>query len=198
VEPLDQQIRAILIAGALIVFPIAGYFRYRAHVPGEPLDRRQEGIFILFTLRPVGLVTAVAVVAWLVSPPSMAWSSVPLPAWTRWSGVALGVAAGALWIWTFRTLGPNLTDTVVTRRAHTLVTGGPYRWVRHPFYVSMTLLLLGNSLATANWAILAGGTLLMTLIVIRASTEERLLIARFGDSYRDYMARTGRFLPRFH
>jgi protein-S-isoprenylcysteine O-methyltransferase Ste14 len=198
VEPLDQQIRTALIAFALVVFPIAGYFRHKAHVPGEPLDRRQEGLFILLTLRPVGLVTAIAVVSWLVSPSSMAWSSVPLPAWVRWGGVALGVAAGALWIWTFRTLGPNLTDTVVTRRQHTLVTGGPYRWVRHPFYVSMTLLLLGNSLATANWFILAGGTLLMTLIVIRASTEERLLIARFGDAYRDYMARTGRFLPRFH
>ena len=44
-----------------------------------------------------------------------------------------------LLIWTLRSLGPNLTDTVVTRQAHTLVTRGPYRWVRHPFYGCMAL-----------------------------------------------------------
>ncbi len=197
-ETPDPSIRAALIAGALVVFPIAAYYRFQAHRRGEPLDRRQEGLFILFTLRPVGLITAIGLISWLVSPASMAWSSVPLSSCARWVGVALGAVAGALWIWTFRTLGPNLTDTVVTRREHTLVTAGPYRWVRHPFYVSMALLLLGNSLATANWFIMAGGALLMTLIVIRSSTEERLLIARFGDAYRDYTARTGRFLPRLH
>jgi protein-S-isoprenylcysteine O-methyltransferase Ste14 len=135
-------------------------------------------------------------IAFIISPSSMAWSSVPLPAWMRWIGAALGVIAGALLIWTLRTLGKNLTDTVVTRREHTLVTTGPYRWIRHPFYASVALAVVANSLTAANWFLFVTGGLLFTLLVIRCEREEENLIARFGNGYKSYMHRTGRFLPR--
>ena len=64
----------------------------------------------------------------------MAWASVPIPLWLRWCGFILIGCWGLLFVWTFQTLGKNLTDTVVTRKDHTLVTTGPYRYVRHPFY----------------------------------------------------------------
>ena len=105
------------------------------------------------------------------------------------------IAAGLL-TWTLHGLGTNLTDTVVTRRAHTLVTHGPYRWVQHPFYDSMALLILANSLIAANWFFLLTGSVVLFLIVVRTRTEEEKLLARFGDSYRVYMDRTGRFLPK--
>src|SRR6185295_12922725 len=92
-------------------------------------------------------------------------------------------------------LGTNLTDTVVTRKIHTLVVRGPYRWVRHPFYDAVALLLIAISLVAANWFIFATGAAVFTLLVIRVSREESSLVARFGDDYRDYMARTNRFLP---
>jgi protein-S-isoprenylcysteine O-methyltransferase Ste14 len=126
----------------------------------------------------------------------MAWSSIPLPAWLRWTGVAMCAGCGGLMIWTFRRLGKNLTDTVVTRREHTLVMNGPYRWVRHPFYVSGALFVLGTSLIAANWFLFVGGVLFVVLIIIRTRTEEEKLLARFGESYRAYMVRTGRFVPR--
>ena len=78
----------------------------------------------------------------------------------------------------------NLTDTVVTRRAHTLVTHGPYGWVRHPFYDSMALLILASSLIAANWFFLLTGSVVLFLIVVRTRTEEEKLLARFGDAYR--------------
>ena len=105
------------------------------------------------------------------------------------------VAVGLL-TWTLHSLGTNLTDTVVTRRVHTLVTHGPYRWVRHPFYDCMALLLLANSLIAANWLLLLVGSVLLFLMVVRTRTEEEKLLARFGDSYRVYTDRTGRFLPK--
>ena len=192
----DHLFRVILIVGSSVLLPIAAYHRLKSQATGEKLDRRQEGLFILFTLRPVGIVGMLGLIAYMVNPSWMAWSSVPLPAWVRWTGVGVGVIAGALLIWTLRSLGKNLTDTVVTRTEHTLVTSGPYRWVRHPFYVSLTLCVAANSLATANWFIFASGTLLFILIVIRTRKEEELLLARFGDAYRRYMERTGRFLPQ--
>jgi protein-S-isoprenylcysteine O-methyltransferase Ste14 len=190
----EQTFRLLLIAGWLLLFPMMLYHRVRAHTP-EKLDRRQEGLFILLTLRPVGLAALAGLVAYLVNPAFMAWASAPFPGWLRWAGVATLVAAGLLLVWTVHTLGPNLTDTVVTRRNHTLVTAGPYRWVRHPFYGAVASALIANALAAANWFLLAAGFAVVALLVRRTDAEEARLLSRFGDSYRTYMEHTGRFLP---
>lgn len=191
----DETFRTILLVGLLIVLPIGIYHRIRSQATGEKLDRWQEGPFILFTLRPIGIAGMLGLLAYLINPRYMSWSAVPLPLWLRWTGVALGVLGGTLLIWTFRSLGRNITDTVVTRKQHTLVTTGPYRWVRHPFYLSSGLAILANSLATANWFIFATGSTAVMLLGVRTRKEEENLIARFGDDYRGYMKRTGRFLP---
>ena len=150
----------------------------------------------MIALRLAGIATMAGLLVYVASPHLMAWSSVPLPAWLRWSGVGLGVLAGGLLIWTLHHLGPNLTDTVVTRREHTLVTGGPYRWVRHPFYDAVGLAILANSLTAANWFLLVTGGLTFMLMIVRARTEEEHLLTRFGDSYRQYVESTGRLVPR--
>lgn len=192
----DAMFRAVLVVGLLAVIPITLYHRLKSQATGEKLDRRQEGLFILATLRPVGLMLWLGVIAYMVNPAWMAWSSVPLPAWLRWTGVGVFATATALLVWTLRGLGTNLTDTVVTRRAHTLVTHGPYRFVRHPFYDSMALLILAMSLMAANWFLVLTGCVVLFLIVVRTRTEEAKLLARFGDAYRAYMMQTGRFVPR--
>ncbi|MBI3320029.1 MAG: isoprenylcysteine carboxylmethyltransferase family protein [Candidatus Omnitrophica bacterium] len=86
---------------------------------------------------------------------------------------------------------------VVTRKDHTLVTSGPYRYVRHPFYLSFGLGVLGGSLAMANWFILLTGVLPLGFLMARTRIEEAKLIGRFGVEYQEYMRRVGRFLPRF-
>ena len=192
----EQLFRTILIVSALLLFPVTIYHRVKSQSTGESLDRWQEGAFILFTLRPIGLATMLGLFAYMINPEWMAWSSMRLPVWLRWLGVGVGVAAGSLLVWTLRSIGKNLTDTVVTRREHTLVMHGPYRWVRHPFYDAVALSVTANALVAANWFLLVGGFLALALIVLRTAREEDRLVARFGDSYRDYMHRTGRFLPK--
>jgi protein-S-isoprenylcysteine O-methyltransferase Ste14 len=191
----EDTFRNALIVGLLAVFPIMVYHRIKAHRSREVLDRRQEGVFILATLRPVGLVFLVSLIVYLVNPARMAWSAIVLPAWVRWSGLGMIAMAGALLFWTLHSLGANLTDTVVTRKAHTLVVKGPYRWVRHPFYDTVGLLLLAISLAAANWFLLLIGTVVLALLILRTPREEDRLVARFGDQYRSYMANTNRFVP---
>lgn len=89
--------------------------------------------------------------------------------------------------WTLSSLGKNLTDTVVTRAEATLVTYGPYRWVRHPFYVTAGLLMASVTLLAANWLIGVSSLLVLVLLAVR-TPEEQLLIDRFGQQYRDYIA----------
>ena len=192
----DQIFRLILIVGFFSVCPIALYHRLKSQASGERLDRSQEGIFILAMLRPLGLASMAGLVAFMIDPDWMRWSQAGLPAWARWGGVGIGACTGALLIWVFDSLGKNITDTVVTRRDHTLVTTGPYRWVRHPFYLAGGAAIVANSLVTANWFLALTSGLAFGLIVLRTRIEEEKLIERFGDDYRSYMNRTGRFLPR--
>ena len=192
----DAIFRPVLIAGFLAVFGITLYHRIKSGASGEKLDRRQEGLFILATLRPLGLMLWLGVIAYMIHPAWMAWSSVPIPAWPRWMGAGVCALAVGLLTWTLRSLGTNLTDTVVTRQAHTLVTHGPYRWVRNPFYDCMALLILGISLIAANWFLFGAGCLVVLLIVVRTRTEEEKLLARFGGAYQAYLTQTGRFMPR--
>ena len=193
----DQTFRLILALGLAVVLPFGIYHRIRSQATREKLDRRQEGLVILLTLRPIGLAAMVGLVTFVVNPEWMTWSSVPLPAWFRWVGVGVGLVGGVMLVWTFRSLGRNITDTVVTRGHHALVTTGPYRLVRHPFYLASALASFANALATANWFIGLMGGLTMTLLVVRTGIEEEHLVRRFGEDYRRYMRQTGRFLPRW-
>ena len=71
----DHTFRIVLIVGILVVLPIGMYHRIRSQATGESLDRRQEGLFILATLRPVGLVLWLGLFAYMINPSWMAWSS---------------------------------------------------------------------------------------------------------------------------
>ena len=194
----DFALRAVLIVVLLLLFPVGMYHRFRSQSTGETLDRRQEGLFILATLRPLGAVYWLSVFAWMINPRWLAWSSLSLPVWLRWGGVIALLTGSALLVLTFRTLGTNLTDTVVTRETHTLVVHGPYRWIRHPLYSSAALLVVAMSLIAANWFFFVSGVALLSILIVRTRTEEQNLVARFGDSYQRYMERTGRFVPRLH
>ena len=192
----DQIFRLILILGFVLVLPVGAYYRIRSQMTREKLDRWQEGVFLLVSIRLLGLMGMAGLLAFMVDPKNMAWSSFPLPTSVRWLGVGLGILAAWLLIWTFRHLGKNLTDTVVTRKEHTLVTAGPYQWVRHPFYVAFALAVLANALTTANWFLFVTGAGAFLLLVARTHKEEENLVERFGDDYREYIRRVGRFFPR--
>jgi protein-S-isoprenylcysteine O-methyltransferase Ste14 len=192
----DDIARTILVVGMAVFVPIGAYHRVKAGT-GERLDRKQEGWPILLTLRPLGLAFMVCLVAFIVQPAWLKWAAVALPDWLRWAGVPFGIAAGLLLTWTLRSLGRNLTDTVVTRQTATLVTHGPYRWVRHPLYVTVALAVIANTLITANALLAVIGIGGLSAIVVRTATEEKNLVVRFGDEYRDYMRHTGRFVPRW-
>jgi protein-S-isoprenylcysteine O-methyltransferase Ste14 len=138
-----------------------------------------------------------AILAYLINPASMSWSEFRTPDWVRWVGVAIGVLAIPSAWWLFRNLGRNVSETVLTKADHSLVTTGPYQWVRHPLYATGGTLLVAVGLIAANWFILLLATAAVVLVrVLVVPREERELIAKFGDDYRRYKQRTGAMFPQ--
>jgi protein-S-isoprenylcysteine O-methyltransferase Ste14 len=157
-----------------------------------------EGPVVAIVLRSFLIASLVGIIAHLYSPISMPWAIMSLPVWLRWLGVALSLPALLLFLWVLWALGPNFSTSLVVRNHHTLVMHGPYRWVRHPMYGVFCLLWLAFMLLSANWFIGVTGLAAYGItMAIRTPSEETMMLERFGNEYRRYMERTGRFLPRW-
>jgi protein-S-isoprenylcysteine O-methyltransferase Ste14 len=121
-----------------------------------------------------------------------------LPRWLGWMGTVL-MAVALLLLWrSHADLGHNWSPTIQIKEQHTLVTGGVYRYIRHPMYAAHLLWATAQGLLLGNW--LAGWGFLVLFIpfyLIRAPKEERLMLEQFGEQYSQYISRTGRVIPRF-
>jgi protein-S-isoprenylcysteine O-methyltransferase Ste14 len=122
-----------------------------------------------------------------------------------WSAPSLGVqilgwlllvAGLAIVAWTMAA-NTYLSERVRIQedRGHRVVTGGPYRYVRHPMYVGVILALLGAPLALASlWALIPGAACAL-LFVVRTALEDRTLREKL-PGYRAYAGRVRyRLLP---
>jgi protein-S-isoprenylcysteine O-methyltransferase Ste14 len=127
----------------------------------------------------------------------LAWADVPLPLWSRWSGIVIAGAGFALLHWAQVVLGWNWSDEPLVLQGQRLVTWGPYRIVRHPIYAAFFLILGSTFCISANWMVGLLWLLMLSFEVRwRVLTEESLLLEKFGAPYQAYMARTGLLFPR--
>ena len=116
----------------------------------------------------------------------------------RWAGVTL-FALGVLWrLGPMVTLGRRFTSVVALQQEHRLHTGGFYAAVRHPSYLGIVLMDLGFAGIYRSALALALMPLVFLMFHRRMNVEEALLLRRFGEDYRAYMARTARLLPGLH
>jgi protein-S-isoprenylcysteine O-methyltransferase Ste14 len=113
-----------------------------------------------------------------------------VPPWLQAVGLAATACGFALFFWA---MAVNRFFSSVARiqadRGQHVVSGGPYRVVRHPGYSGGILLILFSGLALGSW--LAAALMIaigMPLILRRAITEDRMLQAEL-DGYRDYASR---------
>ncbi len=104
------------------------------------------------------------------------------------AGALFGLWAGLAFGWRKITVLPKL------RRDATLITGGPYRWVRHPMYTAVLLFCAGFMLSPPAWWKAVLWLVLLAVVAEKSRMEERYLSQRFA-AYANYRNRTGRFLP---
>ena len=106
-----------------------------------------------------------------------------------WTGLAVR-------IWAIVVLGKSFWTTVEVDAGQKVVDSGPYRWVRHPSYTGILLLMVGLSLVYGNWPALAILLVLPVGVLIhRIFVEEAVLTEVMGRAYTDYAARTKRLVP---
>jgi methyltransferase len=108
--------------------------------------------------------------------------------------LALFALANALRWWVIATLGPHWNVQVVRSQALGVVTGGPYRFVRHPNYLAVFVELLALPLVHGAYVTAAVGAILHVLVLRRRiALEESVLLA--DEGYRREMGGKPRFLP---
>jgi len=110
-------------------------------------------------------------------------------------GVLLIVAGYAATLGCYAAMGAAWRIGIDQKGTSKLVQSGPYRLIRHPIYGFQMTMLIGAALLLPTWISLAILVIHYGCATIKASDEEKHLTGVFGGEYRDYMKRTGRFLP---
>jgi protein-S-isoprenylcysteine O-methyltransferase Ste14 len=175
---------------------LSAFFRRKARQTGA-IPRSREGGRAMFLRLLFAAPFYLAMVAYMIHPRWMEWSALPLPTAVRWAGVAIGLATLPVLYWVFSSIGRNISETVLTKTDHQLVTHGPYRWVRHPLYTAATIVFLALGLVAANAFILGMAVLLFAAVAMFVvPREEERLVNKFGEAYLEYRRRAGPFLPR--
>ena len=192
-----ETIFRIILPAVIFAFALhRGYYVRKHSEERNTLKTREEGwaskIAGIF-----GMIGFVVMLVYAIYPAWLSWASLPLPPWMRWAGVGIALAGFALLQWAQNMLGQNWSDTPRMIKEQSLITSGPYHFVRHPIYTAFLLILGSTLLISANWLIgLAWIGMTVLEVASRIGFEEKLMLEYFGDQYHEYMKRTGKLLPK--
>jgi protein-S-isoprenylcysteine O-methyltransferase Ste14 len=113
-----------------------------------------------------------------------------------WAGLFLMAVGLIVRFLSMRELGKYYSRTLRTTGDQKLITTGPYRRIRHPGYLSSICIWVGAGLAFQNIIMIAVFFVLFVSVYIhRITSEEKMLVAVFGEEYRKYQSESWRLLP---
>ena len=139
----------------------------------------------MVALHTVWLITCLAEV-WLLDRPFLPWLGIP--------ALAVFLAAFALRYWVISTLGERWTTRIVILPGVPPITGGPYRWLRHPNYLAVVLEILSLPLVHTAWLTALVFSLLDAILLrVRIRAEEEGLSRLSG--YDEAFAGRPRLIP---
>ena len=191
----DIPFRLIIAAELVAMGGVRAYYSVSRTAHGSP-GRRAESAWFTAILAVLALLHFGAVLAYLADPSLSKGSGFEVAEPIRWTVIVVSSSGAAGVIWAAVSLGASYSPLLRVAQERVVVTAGPYRWIRHPLYAFWLPLMAGWGVTTRNWLVLATGTAILVLMVIRAPREEAMMLNEFGKSYRQYMLHTGCFVPR--
>ncbi len=192
--------RILFVALYALFFSVRGYYRFVKPKLAEPekaeMERKAlgkaEAAISFAVLGYFG-----SIILYMLNLSWFAWTQIAsYPESVRWVGALVALANIPLLAWIHRTLGRQYSACLRIKESHSLITVGPYARVRHPMYTVLNGFSLGISLVTANFLIVCFAILLIITFPFVARKEEQMMLQAFGDEYREYMERSGRFFPK--
>jgi protein-S-isoprenylcysteine O-methyltransferase Ste14 len=108
--------------------------------------------------------------------------------------IAVQVAAAVLMAWARVTFGRRSFHATANTTAGSLVTSGPYRYIRNPIYTSVVLFCFAGAGAHLSWSSVVLALVVLAGALARVIAEERFLRIRYSE-YAEYAARTERMVP---
>ncbi|KAB7762480.1 methyltransferase family protein [Xanthomonas maliensis] len=122
------------------------------------------------------------------------------PGWRQpllWIGTAMVAGGLAFRLFAIAVLGRQFTVDVGIQPGHTLITAGPYRWLRHPSYTGALACFYGLGVGLGSWASLVVIAVAVTAAFARRmQVEEAVLAQAFGTAWEAHARRTWKVLPR--
>jgi protein-S-isoprenylcysteine O-methyltransferase Ste14 len=117
--------------------------------------------------------------------------------WIQFTGIALAIAGIAATVYAQVDMGESWRIGVDPAETTTLVRQGVFGLVRNPIFTAMLVFGLGFALVTPNVVAIVGFVLLLLTIELQVRVvEEPYLATKHGETYRNYLATVGRFVPR--
>ena len=123
----------------------------------------------------------------------------PIPATALIIGTALMIAGLVLRVWSVLTLGRFFRSTVTIQESHLVIQHGVYKYIRHPSYLGVLILVTGLGIASNSLFSLVGTDLIIFVgMQYRIAVEEQVLSSELGRDYQAYISRTKRLIPFFY
>jgi len=113
----------------------------------------------------------------------------------QYFGVLLLLLGCGFAVWARFVLGRNWSGIVTVKEDHTLITRGPYAWVRHPIYTGILLALLGTAVTLGTTMNLVEVPVIAFALWLKLRTEEKFMFETFGEQYTAYRQQVKALIP---
>ncbi len=194
------------LLGIVILLLLAVLVTIKRRATGSVLDKpagsfmvQLVNLFNLFFLLVVNPLAAVLLIAQrldVIDPTHVTIGAPWLLTLLEIIGLLKYLVGFLLMAWALTQLGKNYQlGGSVPRTEDRMVTGGPYRLVRHPMYTAALGISLGLALLTQSLAFLTVFCAYVALVVLLIPLEEKGLLRVYGEGYAEYRRKTRKVIP---
>ncbi|MHA1961380.1 MAG: isoprenylcysteine carboxylmethyltransferase family protein [Candidatus Thorarchaeota archaeon] len=202
---MDLFFRVSFLALWALLGVVRGYYgrKTKTHdslvAIGEKLKtaEKEVGRWFLAMTAVLSIIGIIGLGLYLLAPPWWTWTKLPFGEAIQWLGVVLAIIPIFFLVWVHRHLDSQWSIALELQEDHELITSGPYKRIRHPMYLGIFVYTIGMILISSDLLVLVFFAFSIWVNYRRIPREEQMMIDEFGGEYQEYMAKTGKLLPRF-